>query len=324
MKSLQESFAVQLLGVFEDTLILVLDRRGCVVLAGDNSTKWIYADETPNGTTVLQPEDLIGREVSEIPRVKDIPDVEDAVSLARSGARTLLHYLPPGEKLGIRGHVEPIMARGTQGSQSDAPVAERGSRTSFKKGQSVGALLVLRDEKRLLDSIDIIDLLGEKDAPIDGAASAGASSSESVASSQSSSSEINWGSDIKDVFSSFLRNMGNSELELSLWMPDEDEGAKLVSYSNGRNQEPLELLMTATMLFAMDEAGQVDQKQFALRVMEDSNALVSIRDADGGKLMGAVIFNGPKASEVDERLALKLGERAAQELIENAFADLGL
>jgi len=104
-------------------------------------------------------------------------------------------------------------------------------------------------------------------------------------------------------------------LEVSLWAPDPDEGAKLVSFYNQRNEAPLVIQMEATMLFAMDEASQVDRGKIAPRQFESGNLLVSIRNQQGGVLIGVLILSGTeairqlsigKSIELAEHLAVRL------------------
>jgi hypothetical protein len=322
LKGLQETFAVQLLGVMEDTLVLVLDRKGKVILAGENSIRWISEGSKEGEIPYQSPRDLIGREVPEIPRVREIPDVEDAVSISRSGTRTKLQKVSVSEKVRIRGHVEPIMARGTTAAEGEQSETEQGSQTSFVKGQMIGAILVLRDEAQLVASIDVLELLEERG--ISDAAGLGVVLEEKTSPSSGDSDKINWTGDLQEVFEGFLKNLGIEGLEVSLWSPHEEEGAKLVQFANARKQEPLELVMTATMLFAMEESSQVNRAQFALRVMEDDSSLVSIREGDGERLSGVLLFSGKEAARVYEPLALRLAERCHQELLERALLESGL
>jgi len=120
---------------------------------------------------------------------------------------------------------------------------------------------------------------------------------------------------MESVFSSLVTHCGTPLLELSLWTPDPDEGAKLLHFQNPRHEAPLEIQMEAAMLFAMDEASQVDRRKLALRKLESGNLLVSIRSQDDGPLIGAIIFSGGEAiQKLSELLALQLGDYVTQKL----------
>ncbi len=100
-------------------------------------------------------------------------------------------------------------------------------------------------------------------------------------------------------------------LSLSGWIPDLEEGSRLFFHDGGEGNEPLDLIGTAAMFFAMEEMGQVSTDELKFQVQDAMNSNISIRDKHHGKLIGAILISGPDAGKIQERDAMTLG-RAIQ------------
>jgi hypothetical protein len=103
----------------------------------------------------------------------------------------------------------------------------------------------------------------------------------------------------------------SSTLSLSGWIPDLEEGARIFFHDGGEGNEPLDLIGTAAMFFAMEEMGQVSTDELKFQIQDATNSNISIRDKHHGKLIGAILISGPGADKVQERDAMTLG-RAIQ------------
>ncbi len=108
--------------------------------------------------------------------------------------------------------------------------------------------------------------------------------------------------------------------DLSVWLPDPDEGAKLVTAYGPTGTDPSTFLVTAIMLFAMEEMGQVDPNRYGYRVMDDTSSVVSIRNANHGQLIGAVLFVGKGAGRLFEGDVIGLSKFATGLVVKGEVA----
>jgi hypothetical protein len=115
---------------------------------------------------------------------------------------------------------------------------------------------------------------------------------------------------LPSLISKFLSEAGAApELSVSGWVPHADEGAILRFHQTADSVPPLDLQGTAIMFFAMEEMGQVPTAEFAFQIQDPTNVLVSLREQEKGKLIGVLLFVGPKADQLSTDLCIALTQK---------------
>lgn len=96
-----------------------------------------------------------------------------------------------------------------------------------------------------------------------------------------------------------------AEVTLSGWIPDVDEGAKLIFHQTNNGVAPMDLQGTAMMFFAMEEMGQVSSAQYNFAMQDGSTANVSVRTREAGRLVGLFLIVGKGAAKTSPDEAVK-------------------
>lgn len=124
-----------------------------------------------------------------------------------------------------------------------------------------------------------------------------------------------------------MRSMSNvigDFIDLSIWLADREEGARLVTAYAPSGADPSTFQVTAMMFFAMEEMSQISKSRYAYVVIDEKTSLVGIRNDVGGELIGVVLFVGRGAGILFEQDALDLAKAATPLFAESgAGIDVG-
>ncbi len=101
------------------------------------------------------------------------------------------------------------------------------------------------------------------------------------------------------------------DITLSGWIPDADEGAKLLFHQTSNGVAPMDLFGTAAMFFAMEDMGQVSPEEFNFTAPDALTASVSIRTSQSGKLIGLLLMVGKGGSRIPAEPSLAVAKAVA-------------
>ncbi len=113
-------------------------------------------------------------------------------------------------------------------------------------------------------------------------------------------------------------------IDLSLWVPDKEEGARLLTAYSATGTDPSTFHVTAMMFFAMEEMNQVNKGRYEYVIIDEKTSLVGIRNEAQGNLISLLLFAGRGANSVFEQDALDLAKAATPLVMNNGGEENGM